>query len=406
MTTALLLALSFIIFLAEAEIDIVVPSFPGLMTFYSISVAKVELVLTLNLIAHGLSGLWIGWLADHYGKRHILLGGLLIFLLGSGMTLIVKNFYWLLLGRILQGAGMAAPVIVGYIIAIENTEGHKREEIVAILNGVISISLAITPALGALIAHMAGWHASFQLLFILGIGALILAFYMIPADTTPNKAMKEERLFDAYWRILKDRRQFDLIASTLLLPAGWFAFIGLGPILYVNQLGTSLMGYGFHQGIIALGYGIMSLCAYALIERIGRWPVIWASFAGIVFASIGLILGFFFNLFSPWYVTSFILLGSISSVFIVNKTHLLAVTHKIEDGSKVSALITFGRWLLTGLVLGISSLLYVINPTLSLLVVALTWITALAYLVFLFKETHNFWHNFVTPHTGTDTVLH
>src|SRR5579883_2865187 len=169
MTRFFLLAISFIIFLAEAEIDIVVPSFPGLMKFYDISVAKAELVLTLNLIAHGLAGLWIGWLADHYGKRRILIWGILIFLFGSVITIIVKDFNWLLFGRVLQGSGMAAPVVVGYIIAMENTVGHKREQIIAILNGVISVSLAFTPALGAMIAAMVGWAANFQLLFILGI---------------------------------------------------------------------------------------------------------------------------------------------------------------------------------------------------------------------------------------------
>ncbi len=406
MTRFFLLAISFIIFLAEAEIDIVVPSFPGLMKFYDISVAKAELVLTLNLIAHGLAGLWIGWLADHYGKRRILIWGILIFLFGSVITIIVKDFNWLLFGRVLQGSGMAAPVVVGYIIAMENTVGHKREQIIAILNGVISVSLAFTPALGAMIAAMVGWAANFQLLFILGIAALILAFFVIPEDISRKNNSEETPGGQGYWGVLCDRHQRHLIGSTLLLPAGWFAFIGLAPILYVNQLGASLMEYGFHQGAIALGFGIISLFLYGIISRIGVWSAIWMSFLGVLLSILGLILGFILNIFTTWYVTGFILLGSISSVFIINKTQLLAVTHKISDGSKVSALITLGRWLLTGMVLGISSLLYEVDPTLCLVVVALTWLGGLAYLAALFFWEEHFWHDFVTPHQGGDTAAH
>ncbi|MFM7459739.1 MAG: MFS transporter, partial [Burkholderiales bacterium] len=66
-----LVAIILAVILAEAELDIVVPSLPALQDFLGVSVFQTEWLLTANLLAHGLSALFMGHLGDRYGKRRM-----------------------------------------------------------------------------------------------------------------------------------------------------------------------------------------------------------------------------------------------------------------------------------------------------------------------------------------------
>lgn len=364
-----LLGMAFLVLLAEAEIDIVVPSFPGIMNYYGISVTQTEWVLTFNLIAHGIAGLVTGSLADTYGKRKTLLAGLFIFVIGSMLTVYSGSFEILLLGRILQGAGMASPMVVGYLIVIQGVDERKKEQRIATLNGVANISLAFSPAVGGLFVIFLSWQGSFKLLLALGIVALVIGYYIVPKNEERNTVRSNE----TYVFLLKDSKQIKLILSTLFLPAAWFTFVGLSSIFYVKYMGVSVAQYAIHQGGIALAYGVASLFLHKIIRFFGQKSVESASLVLLVLAITGIISGYILNWYTPIYVTILILLGSIGSIYLTNRAQIMAVTYCAEWEGKVSALIMLGRWLLTALLLQVSGALYHINESLALTVVAFAW---------------------------------
>lgn len=375
------LVIAFVVFLAEAEIDIVVPSFPGLMSYYGISVAQTEQVLSFNLIAHGVAGLIVGWLADVWGKHRTLLAGLLLFLIGSLFTVLAKDFYWLLLGRALQGAGMAAPMVVGYLLVMDDVGELEKARRVALLNGVANISLALTPALGSLLAVFLGWRANFQVLLLLALLALLLVVLLVPRDArltgfAPTLTVGKT----GYCDLLQDVTLHRLILATIFLPAGWFAFVGFAPVLYVNALGVSLGTYGFHQGVIALLYGVVSLYLFRIAEWLGKRLTVLLSVGLLLLAIVGLSIAFFVSKVTPVLVTSLLLMGSIGSAFFVNRTQVLAVSYRPEAGGKVSAMITLGRWLVAAILLQVSGMLYEYHNLVILLSIAMIWLFGLVYL--------------------------
>ena len=69
--------------LAGMEFDLFVPSFPALQSQFELSPFLVEALLSINFIGYCLSLFVVGGLADRYGRKPILLLGILVFIIGS-----------------------------------------------------------------------------------------------------------------------------------------------------------------------------------------------------------------------------------------------------------------------------------------------------------------------------------
>src|SRR5579863_4661889 len=113
----LFLTLVFIEFLVAAEMDILVPSFPSLQKEFFLTPFLVQFVLTLNGLAYAISSLFVGPIGDRFGRHPIILGGLFIFVAGCLLMLSADNYVVLIMGRILQGIGMAGSAVFVFVIA-------------------------------------------------------------------------------------------------------------------------------------------------------------------------------------------------------------------------------------------------------------------------------------------------
>lgn len=385
--TILIIGISFVILLAEAEIDIVVPSFPGLMSHYGISIFYTELTLIINLIAHSFSGLVLGSVADSCGKKKVLLLGIIAFILGSILTVIANNFYIMLIGRAVQGAAMAAPMVLGYLVVIEGVRKPVQENRVSILNGIASISLAFTPVVGSVIAVKFGWKVNFHLLLWMGFIALIIVVYLVPSDRLINNRLAELNSKNtSYLGLIRNKKVSDLIVGTLFLPAGWFTFIALAPIIYIKNFGLTLEEYAWYQGFIALIYGMISLFMGKIIDYLGQRLVFLLSILLLLIAILGIIVGFYLNLFSPLYVMLTILIGSLGSIFLVNRTQLLAINELLESKGKINAMITFGRWVVAAIAIQTSGFLFTFDKNITFLIIAFLWLGGVVNLWYLEKR--------------------
>src|SRR5690349_5557818 len=92
--------------LAGSEVDLFIPSFPELQKVFELSPVMVQLTLSVNFIAYCLCSLFTGTMGDRYNRRHVMLAGLLIFVIGSFFCMTATHFALLLVGRFLQGAGI------------------------------------------------------------------------------------------------------------------------------------------------------------------------------------------------------------------------------------------------------------------------------------------------------------
>src|SRR5450432_1202528 len=113
-TTALLTAL---VALGPISTDLYLPSLPGLLRYFGADVAQVQLTLSVFLIGLAVGQLAYGPLSDRYGRRPILLGGIILYVGASIACAFAPSIPALITARLFQALGACAgPVICRAIV--------------------------------------------------------------------------------------------------------------------------------------------------------------------------------------------------------------------------------------------------------------------------------------------------
>ena len=347
----------FSIFVAGAEIDIAIPSFPEMRAYFDISPFMVELVLGINLFFHCIAALFCGALGDKFGKKRVINYGFYSFIIGSFMCATATNFNILLIGRAMQGVGVAPAMVLSFIIAIEQYKHKGQTKVMGMLNGFSTLSVCVAPTLGSYINYYFGWHGNFWLLFILGILALLSFQSVIPDDKKYNKEIKIH--IKQYFKLLKDKMVFLYITTICLTIGAYYSFVGIAPILYIESLGVDLKKFGLYQGTLTLVFGTFSIISGTVLNILGKKK----SFI----MSISLIIMFIVTNFSiialkttnPLVITSTLLLLSIGFVIPCNALFILALELIPGAKGRISALISTMKWVFA--VIGIQSASFFYN---------------------------------------------
>src|SRR6266404_67694 len=163
-----LVLLSAVTALAFCALHMVVPALPLLVPVFDDSPARVQLVLTLYLAGIAGGQLVYGPVSDRFGRRPVLIAGLAMFLVGT----LICGFAWslsaLVMGRVLEGCGACAGIVLGRAIIRDVYERETAARGLAIVMMVMSFAPAISPAVGAYLAEWLDWRAIFLLLGIAG----------------------------------------------------------------------------------------------------------------------------------------------------------------------------------------------------------------------------------------------
>ncbi len=129
--------------------------------------------LTLGIYGLGQAVLQIplGWLSDRVGRKPVIIGGLLVFILGSVLAATAETIYGVLAGRALQGMGAIASTIMALVADL--TRETQRTKAMAVVGMSIGLSFAVALVLGPVVAAAGGLAAVFwftALLAVVGIG--------------------------------------------------------------------------------------------------------------------------------------------------------------------------------------------------------------------------------------------
>ena len=105
--------------------DLYAPSLPAIEVGLKTSESLVQLTLSLYLLAVGLVQLLYGPFSDRWGRRNVLLVGMIVSLVGLLGCIVAWNIYALLIARILQGLGLGVCPAVGRAIVRDVYSGER-----------------------------------------------------------------------------------------------------------------------------------------------------------------------------------------------------------------------------------------------------------------------------------------
>ena len=184
------------VFMGSLDIGIVGPALPSIQTYFIVNERALSWVFTIYILFFMIGTPLMAKLSDIYGRKSIYILDILLFAVGSLITITSFSFEMLLLGRAIQGIGAGGifPVANAFIGDIFPPE--KRGSALGILSSVWGLSSVLGPVLGGLLLNY-----SWQLLFIINLpiaaGVLLGSIYILPKSVKNPKI-----LFDWYGLIV------------------------------------------------------------------------------------------------------------------------------------------------------------------------------------------------------------
>ncbi|MBB3937958.1 MFS transporter [Aureimonas phyllosphaerae] len=133
-------------------------------------------IVTLFILGMVFGELLLGPISDAIGRKRALVAGLGVYAIGTLVALFASSLEGVILGRILQGIGVAGPKISTRAMIRDQFEGEAMARVMSFLFSLFILVLMVAPALGQAVIALAGWRGMFTL--YLGL-ALVLGAWLI-----------------------------------------------------------------------------------------------------------------------------------------------------------------------------------------------------------------------------------
>lgn len=141
--------------------------------------------LTLVGLALGAYGLTqaifqipFGMASDKFGRKRVIIVGLVLFAIGSVFAAMATDIYWTILGRVLQGAGAISAAVTA--LAADLTREQHRTKVMAMIGSSIGLVFALSLVAAPLLYAVIGMHGIFWMTGGLALAAIAVVIYIVP----------------------------------------------------------------------------------------------------------------------------------------------------------------------------------------------------------------------------------
>lgn len=235
--------------LGEVSTQLIIPGLGGIEQALAAPAGSVLLALSAFVAAFGLGQLLFGPLSDRIGRRPVLIGGLLLYVLATLCMLLVSSIGEFIAARVLQGLGACAALVLARTVVRDVWKAEAGPALALTMIGML-YAIVVAPMIGGLLIKLMGWRAPIILTLCIGVVVLLvalLAFRESNANLDP-RAGHWKTLAGQYLDLLKGRG-YRTYAVTLACTYGaMFAVIAGSSAVYINLLGLSSLQYGVNFG--------------------------------------------------------------------------------------------------------------------------------------------------------------
>ncbi len=367
--------------------DMYLPALPLIASDFLTKIQVVQLTITAWLAGDTAVQLIIGPLSDRYGRRPILLGGGLLFLISTLGCALAPNLSVLIASRFLQGIGVCTMMVAGYASIHDLYDDQKAIHILVWMGSAAVIAPAIGPVFGGLFLLVAGWRVIFLSLFILGAIALIALWFSMPESTSlqSRQPLKMKNLISSYRKILSNVSFMTSGGCFALGYGGIIGWITISPFILMDTLKLSPAQFGYLQFPVFGAYIVGAQLVKLIIKKRGKELSINLGLTISMLAGMALIL---FSLAAPGNFLSFILpmMGySIGFGFAAAPLNRITLTATHEQ--KGAAMAVFYLTMIGAGTL-ISLLLSIFTPTIAFSSIVIALSSLSAFLLNMRRKSH------------------
>ncbi|MFA5550788.1 MAG: multidrug effflux MFS transporter [Trueperaceae bacterium] len=315
--------------------DVMLPAFPAMAAHFSVDEATIQLVVSVFMVGYALPQLLIGSLADRFGRRKVLVGGLAVYFAGSVICLLAPSLTMLLVGRVVQGLGCATGPILSRAVLRDLYSGAQLARMMSYAMIVFSAAPLLAPSIGALMIRLWSWESTFVFLLLVAVALTLLVLFVLPEtlETPDLNAFKPRSVWRNIKTILSDPRSGWSVAFLTFVYGGLMAYLLASPSIYISHFGLGPEGFAVVFALVATTSLLTQPLNARLLRRYDPQQIAGVALPGYLFAGLLLLvlsLGGVLTL--PLFVLSMITFFASFSFVMGNGTTMLLDPHQARAG--------------------------------------------------------------------------
>ncbi len=247
---------------------------------------QVQLVIGCIFAGMAVGELIAGPLSDAMGRKPVLYIGIVIYLLGSVFCYFVNDFSLLLVGRVIQGLGVAAPYVTAVSVVRDKYSGRDMASVMSLIMMIFILVPAIAPNLGQAVMYLASWREIFLLYVVYSVVIVLWIMLRLEETLPPSRRIPlEARAFIHGFKVVTGNRTARIYTLCMGLCFGSFiGYLGASQQIFQDQFGTG-DAFSFYFGGLALVLGGASLLNSHVVGRFGMRFICLRAMAVIILAS-------------------------------------------------------------------------------------------------------------------------
>tara|TARA_R110002012_G_scaffold206357_2_gene376148 strand:+ start:5233 stop:6450 length:1218 start_codon:yes stop_codon:yes gene_type:complete len=277
------------------SIDALLPALPDIAADFGITDAsKNQLLVTMIFLGLGFGQLIFGPLSDSFGRKPIIYVGFMLFVLASILCVSTGSFELMILGRIMQGVGLAAPRTISIAMVRDSYSGDYMAKVMSFVVMIFILIPVIAPTMGQFLITFYSWESIFYVNLVFGIAVMFWFWKKQPETHVKAKRTKlTSHLFIAGTK--EFFRHKDAVAYTLisgLITGSFMVYLSTSQQIFEHQYNLAeLFPYIFAS--LAISVGFSTFLNSTLVLRYGMRRIAYT--AAVLYCIVSILYIFIFT---------------------------------------------------------------------------------------------------------------
>ena len=283
------LTLTLLAGVSALSMNIFLPSLPSMAAWYGVPYATMQLSVALYLALSAGLQILIGPVSDRFGRRKVVLGALILFLIATLAVLLAPTAETFLIARMAQ-AVVAAGMVLSRAIVRDMVSDARAASMIGYVTMGMSLVPMVGPVIGGVLDDLFGWQASFAFLLICGLAVTWLCWRDLGETSRPSGLGLGAQVAQ-YPRLLASQRFWGYALAAALSSGCFFAYLGGAPYVGTEIFGLTSSQIGLLFALTALGYAGGNFLAGRFSERLGmNRMVLWGGSVTVLACGILVLL--------------------------------------------------------------------------------------------------------------------
>jgi DHA1 family bicyclomycin/chloramphenicol resistance-like MFS transporter len=271
------LALGLTALITPLAVHLFFPVIPVVKVALGIDDAFAYLTFSIALFGMAFSTLFYGSLSDRYGRRPVLLSGLVLFLVGSIVSAVASTPLALVLGRLVQAVGAGCALALTRAIARDAYRAEHLIKAIAYLTMFGTLGPMVAPFIGGLLIDMLGWRSVFGFALVAGAAITVFAFITI-YETHPNAGAETGRASVArsYFELFRRPRFTALVLQSGLSTGAFMTMATASAGLMKELLHRPSSEFGLYFALFPIGFFLGNLISTRVGHRASTETMVFA----------------------------------------------------------------------------------------------------------------------------------